>query len=253
MTGFDEDRFAVIADIHSNADALAAVLHDIDRQGITSVINLGDHLSGPMAALETAEMLMAQNFVSIKGNHDRVLTEEALCDMSSIDAVAHAEIGAREQNWLRAMPATCHVTDRIFACHGTPNSDVTYWIEQVTAEGTVLLRDKQGIEAEAEGLTASLFLCGHTHLPRRIDLSDGRVILNPGSVGCPGYADNAPIPHKVETGTGAACYAIVEKSAQGWISGFRHVPYDPRRMVERAIAADHPHWASRLSSGWVLE
>ncbi|MBL8561144.1 MAG: metallophosphoesterase family protein, partial [Gemmobacter sp.] len=41
-------RFAAIADIHGNADALAAVLADIDAQGITEIVNLGDLLSGPL-------------------------------------------------------------------------------------------------------------------------------------------------------------------------------------------------------------
>ena len=57
MQDFDATRFAVIADIHSNSDALKAVLQDISDQGVKSVDNLGDHLSGPMAARATAELL----------------------------------------------------------------------------------------------------------------------------------------------------------------------------------------------------
>ena len=52
-------RFAVIADIHGNADALSAVLADIDRRGIGTVVNLGDHFSGPLAAAETARSAAA--------------------------------------------------------------------------------------------------------------------------------------------------------------------------------------------------
>lgn len=40
--------FAVISDIHGNSDALAAVLADIDALQIETIINLGDHLSGPL-------------------------------------------------------------------------------------------------------------------------------------------------------------------------------------------------------------
>ena len=43
-------RFAAIADIHGNADALDAVLADLAREGISDVVNLGDHLSGPLHA-----------------------------------------------------------------------------------------------------------------------------------------------------------------------------------------------------------
>ncbi len=59
MEDFDHSRFAVIADVHSNSDALAAVLRDIANQGIGSIVNLGDHLSGPMAARETADLLLS--------------------------------------------------------------------------------------------------------------------------------------------------------------------------------------------------
>ncbi|MEM9247664.1 MAG: metallophosphoesterase family protein [Pseudomonadota bacterium] len=251
MTPFDETRFAVIADIHSNADALAAVLDDIDRQGIVSVVNLGDHLSGPLAARETAETLMQRDFVSIQGNHDRWLLTQQPEDMGSIDAVAHAQLGPEHLGWLRNMPATLHVSPKIFACHGTPTSDETYWTERVTDGGDIVLRDRAQIEREAEGIDASLFLCGHTHLPRRIDLPEGRVILNPGSVGCPAYTDDAPRRHSVQTGTAAASYAIVEKSAAGWITTFRHIPYDPSRMIACAKRAEHANWVSRIASGWV--
>ena len=36
--------FAVIADIHGNADALNAGLSEIDAHGISTILNLGDRL-----------------------------------------------------------------------------------------------------------------------------------------------------------------------------------------------------------------
>ena len=55
----DPDRFVLIADIHGNADALAAVLADIDaREGAgAGIVNLGDHLSGPLDPAGTAALL----------------------------------------------------------------------------------------------------------------------------------------------------------------------------------------------------
>jgi hypothetical protein len=43
-------KFAAIADVHGNFIALEAVLVDISPAGITEVVNLGDHLSGPLEA-----------------------------------------------------------------------------------------------------------------------------------------------------------------------------------------------------------
>ena len=64
-------KFAVISDIHGNLLALQAVLADIARQGIEQTVNLGDILSGPLQPAETADLLMAQDFPTIRGNHER--------------------------------------------------------------------------------------------------------------------------------------------------------------------------------------
>ncbi|MCV6575076.1 MAG: metallophosphatase family protein [Cohaesibacter sp.] len=251
MKEFNSSRFAVIADIHSNSDALKAVLEDISAQAIDSIVNLGDHLSGPMAAKETADLLLPLDMPSIRGNHDRWLVETPREEMNSIDGVAFDQLEDHHLTWLRNLSPSLWLSDDIFACHGTPNSDMTYWTEAVSPAGEIVLRSRDEIVSEACDIKASLLLCGHTHIPRRIDLPDGRLILNPGSVGCPGYMDDNPVHHVVETGTYAACYAVVERTKAGWMSTFRHVPYDPSRMIELAKAANHPQWVPRLATGWV--
>ena len=248
---FDDTRFAVIADIHGNVDALAAVLDDIATQRVGAIVNLGDHLSGPMDARGTAATLMAQDIVCIRGNHDRWIIDPDDPSRSEIDRIAFDQLDDAQLDWLRALPPTATLSDSIFACHGTPRSDTTYWLEHVTADGDLVLRDADEILGEAAGIDATLYLCGHTHLPRRVDLSEGRIVLNPGSVGCPGYVDDAPVLHAVQSGTGAACYAIVERTPRGWASSFRHVPYDPRRMIEMSRDAGLPNWVPRLESGRV--
>ena len=66
-------KIAIISDIHGNLLALQAVLADIARQGVDQTVNLGDILSGPLQPAETADLLMAQKFPTIKGNHERQL------------------------------------------------------------------------------------------------------------------------------------------------------------------------------------
>ena len=102
------------------------------------------------------------------------------------------------------------------------------------------------------GLGASLILCGHTHLPRVVRLGDGRLVVNAGSVGCPGYDGAKPVYHKVQTGTPDACYAILERSARGWSVTFRYVPYDHMSMAELARTNGMPVWASALATGWIV-
>ena len=251
MKQFDTTRFAAIADIHGNADALAAVLDDIQSQAITSIVNLGDHFSGPLAARETADILLGHGMISIRGNHDRWLVETPFKAMGPSDRSAYSLLGDEQLQWLRNLPATLVLDEDIFLCHGTPLSDTAYWLETVSADAIVFLRNRDEIAKEAEGISSSLILCGHTHIPRRVDLRDGRCVVNPGSVGCPGYDGDFPVYHVVQTGTAAACYAILEKRGVGWLTTFRQVPYDTARMVEMARDAGRMEWANALATGWV--
>ncbi len=66
-------RFAAIADIHGNSAALRAVLNDIERRGISDIVNLGDVLSGPLDPVGTAEILMPMSLPTVLGNHDQWL------------------------------------------------------------------------------------------------------------------------------------------------------------------------------------
>ena len=83
----------------------------------------------------------------------------------------------------------------------------------------------EAIEKAAEGIAQSLIMCAHTHIARAVKLRDGRMVVNPGSVGLPGYRANHP-PHVVEAGTPDARYAILELRDGSWRVTFRHVPYD---------------------------
>lgn len=244
-------RLAVIADVHGNADALAAVLADIDALGITAIVNLGDHVSGPLAAAETAALLMARpEMLCLRGNHDRWVAERAPEAMGASDRAAHDQLSPAQRDWLRALPGTAHLGAEVFLCHGTPHSDLAYWMEEVLPDGRTGRRRLAAIEAEAGGLGFPLLLCAHSHTPRALRLSEGRLLVNPGSVGCPGYVDDDP-PHVMQSGLPDACYAVLEQGEEGWRVSFRHIPYDSARMVALARAAGREEWAAALESGWI--
>jgi predicted phosphodiesterase len=239
-------KFAAIADVHGNCDALEAVLADIAAAGITEIVNLGDHASGPLEPRRTADVLMARGFSSISGNQDRILVEKRAHlgrPFTWLDD-SHLE-------WLAAMPPTLLYRGEVFLCHGTPRDDEAYWLDRVTGNGTIAAAPIEEVEAEANGVFASLILCGHTHIPRVVRLRDGRLIVNAGSVGCPGYRGTTPVEHVVETGTPDACYAILERAAEVWRATIRYVPYDNMRMADLAARNGRPEWASALATGWV--
>lgn len=244
-------KFAIIADIHGNSSALEAVLADMGHLGVTEAINLGDHFSGPLDAAATADLLLARNFPSIRGNHDRWLIETSPQNMGPSDRVAFDLLGQTHFEWLRSLPSSIHWKNEVFACHGTPNSDLTYWLERVSPDGSVRSSGLAEIEASADGINATLILCGHTHIPRLARLRDGRIILNPGSVGCPAYDDDVPVYHVMQNGNPNASYAIAEKTSNEWAFTFRSVPYDASQMIERARSNGRDEWARALSTGWI--
>lgn len=244
-------RFAAIADIHGNSLALEAVLTDIAAAGISDIANLGDFFSGPLDSEGTAALLRGIDAVSIRGNHDRYLIEQTPEEMGSSDRLAHDQLGTETLGWIRQLPSTLVWRETIFLCHGTPEDDNTYWLERVTDDGRVRGAALKDIEARAQGIEQRLILCAHTHIPRTVSLADGRLIVNPGSVGCPAYIDLEPVPHKVQAGTPHAAYAILEQHGETWSVTHRHVPYDHLAMATLAMDRGRVDWAEGLATGWI--
>jgi hypothetical protein len=100
------------------------------------------------------------------------------------------------------------------------------------------------------GMPHALILCGHTHVPRVMRLPDGRLVVNPGSVGLQAYTADEPHPHQVENGSPHARYAVVERTAAGWQVSLRSVPYDHEAAARRADEQHRPDWARALRTGY---
>jgi diadenosine tetraphosphatase ApaH/serine/threonine PP2A family protein phosphatase len=244
-------RFAAIADVHGNFLALEAVIADIRAQGIETIVDLGDIASGALDARRTLDAMMALGAIHVRGNHDRYLIDRPPEKMGSWDRPAHAQLDERHLDWLRALPQSRVFRDQVFLCHATPASDEVYWLETVLPDGTVRMATIEAIERAAGNIEQRLILCAHSHIARAVRLRDGRLIVNPGSVGCPGYRDSHPYPHVMEAGTPDARYAILERVDGDWRTTFRHVPYDHRAMADLAQRNGKPELASALATGWV--
>jgi len=251
-------RIAAVSDIHGNLPALEAVLDDIAASGVELTVNLGDIVSGPLWPVETAARLMALNLPTIRGNHERQLLTLPRERMGASDAFAAARLQPLQREWLAALPSTLTPSDEVFCCHGTPTSDLQYFLETVTAPGYAGagapgLRAATIAEAteRAGDVHRDLILCGHTHVPRALRLNDGRLIVNPGSVGLQAYDDAHPWPHVVENGTPHARYALLTRRTAGWQVELRAVPYDWASAAERAEHNGRGDWADALRSGVV--
>ncbi|OBV41300.1 metallophosphoesterase family protein [Janthinobacterium psychrotolerans] len=243
-------RIAAISDIHGNLAALDAVLADIARRGVDVTVNLGDIVSGPLQPRETAARLMALALPTIRGNHERQLLADP-ARMGVSDAYARAQLLPEQLDWIAALPGTLRLRHDVLLVHGTPASDLVYFLDTVTPQGSRAATMDE-VAQRAGDASAGLILCGHTHLPRSMALPDGRLIVNPGSAGLPAYDDEHPYAHVMENGTPHARYAIVEDDAQGrWQARFHQVDYDWETAAQLALDRGRPDWVAPLRSGRV--
>jgi putative phosphoesterase len=225
-------RLALLADVHGNADALRAVLADLDeRGGADQLLVLGDIvLLGPDPG-KVVELLMARDSIGVYGNMDQFLlgtdwhafepqNEEDGADRAvSIWALERMSEGA--EAWLRTLPFQREFTvngQQLLLVHGSPRS-----------ERDVINADTPDDEVREmiAGAHADLILYGHIHEP--LDRSVGSVrLINPGAVGIPrGEAETAR-------------YAVLFWEGD-WRVEFRLVRYDVQRTIARLLAARRPY------------
>ncbi len=149
-----------------------------------------------------------------------------------------------------AAPAAV-VAEDVLLCHGTPERDVDYLLEDVSATG-VSLASRETIRSRV-GTAAGAVLCGHSHVPRFICLEDGTVVLNPGSVGLQAYNDpDHRFPHAIGTGSPHARYALLDRDRRGWRASFRAIDYDWEAAARLASEGNRPDWAHALLTGYPL-
>ncbi|TDR82960.1 metallophosphoesterase family protein [Paludibacterium purpuratum] len=242
-------KVAVVSDIHGNIWALEAVIADIARRQVDLVINAGDILSGPLEPAATAERLMALKWPTIRGNHERQLLACAEAPGGLSDQFAFEHTTAAQQDWLRALPIDLSLSEPgIYVCHGAPGDDLTYFLEEVGLGGAHAACD-ESVELRAAGIRAGLILCGHSHKPRVRALCDGRLIVNPGSVGLQAYDDDHPHHHVIENGSPHARYAICEWRDGQWQVDLCAVAYDHRSAAAAARAHGSDSWGRWLETG----
>ncbi len=246
-------KIALLSDIHGNLAALEAVASHIRYQCVDHVVNLGDSLSGPLLPVETAQFLISQGWPSLAGNHERQLLTQAPEDMGASDAYTHSKLTPAVWDWLARLPTTLRWSTDVLLCHGTPSSDVGYFLDTVEA-GLTRLASRTEINQRMGVLDSAITLigCGHTHMPRVVRSADGVLLVNPGSVGLPAYDDRHPTAHVVQTGSPDARYALVERQPQGgWVVGLYSVPYDYEPMARMAERNGRPDWAYALRTGYM--
>jgi predicted phosphodiesterase len=188
-------RIAVLSDIHANYHALEAVLASVDAEGVDETWCLGDTVGYGPRPNRCCAIVRERSALCLAGNHDLAVIGTLSVDEFSGDAAAAVRWtqGVLEDDaraFLTGLePAATREGVELF--HGSPLDPV--W-DYVLSEAAAFLSFK--------ATTAPLLLVGHSHLPLAIswngtdlrggvagigevDLSEGRWLLNPGSVGQP--------------------------------------------------------------------
>jgi predicted phosphodiesterase len=244
-------RLAVISDIHGNLLALETVLADIAERGVDAIVNLGDCVTSPLWPRETFERLAELDLPTVRGNHDRWIVEKTEAELSPAGRFAREALTAAQRATLHALPPTLEVAPDILAVHGTPTDDSCYLLEEMT-DGRLApapratLAARLGAAACADGVV----LCGHSHRQAIVQGPGGCTILNPGSVGCPIFADNPAAPG-LEHRSPHARYAILTLRRGRWGAEMLALDYDWDAVARRATDNGRADWAVALATGMV--
>jgi len=245
-------RLAVIADIHSNREALDSVLARIDQEGVDAILNLGDLVGYNASPNECLELLQGRNVWSLAGNHDLALLDPERAQNFNIiayEALMWCQQQVRPEflEFLQGLPLLRKLPGSFLACHGTPANPDTYIAYHF--QGKRVLNDLY----KHSDLRVCFF--GHTHrralwyrdirgkvalrqiAPTTMKLSpEEHYLINPGSVGQP------------RDGNPEAAYAIFDDEASS--IQFKSVPYDVSGAQRRILAAGlPPYLAERLALG----
>lgn len=194
-------RYLVLSDIHSNIEALNAVVQKAKEFGYDRALCCGDLVGyGPNPA-EVMDVLDQISATSIRGNHDRVV--------SGLDEPTHFNVAARHAvEWTREklpqayrqrlaelVVGPLQITEKARLVHGSAKDEDEYVVTQNDAV----------VNLAAGGPLLTFF--GHTHEPgvwtrtirwspsyepdgsARLRLPADKMLVNPGSVGQPRDGD----------------------------------------------------------------
>jgi len=217
-------RVAVLADVHGNAPALAAVLEEIEREGVDRLVFLGDLSWGsfPSETLGLA-MTLADRASFVRGNAERDLVE-AFDRAEQGDATLPERVRWMVQRHTRAQRDFLAgfrdtvaleidgLGDALF-CHGSPRS-----VEELVTEAT----PEDRMSDVLEDVEQDVLVTAHTHVSyeRRVL---GKRALNPGSVGLP------------YEGRRGAYWALLGPDVD-----FRRTEYDVEAVAGHMRASDEP-------------
>lgn len=191
--------YAVLSDVHSNLEALRAVLKDIDQRKIKNIIFIGDAVGYGPNPNESLELLVERCDLLLAGNHDwgvLGLTDIAYFNEHARAAIEWTKVTLTEKNKevLRSFPVKKEIKN-IFLVHSTPKEPEEWYY----------LLTLWDVEINFHYFDSKFCFLGHSHQPfiferfpsgeivtykETVNIKKGaRYIVNVGSVGQPRDGD----------------------------------------------------------------
>lgn len=242
----NQSRYAVISDVHSNAEALRSVLRDINRRQVHNVFFLGDAVGYGPEPNESVELLKSECKIIISGNHDWGVL--GLTETWSFNEYARTAIDwtrgvltADNCETLRTSPLKSEITGMdMTLVHATP-CEPEKWHYLLTLSDA---------EINFKYMHTDICFIGHSHRPFIIEMSasgefrtgkqqmykteGSRYIINAGSIGQP------------RDGDPRACYVLLDEDRIELV----RVDYDIHLTQKKMSDAGLPHrLIERLSYG----
>src|SRR5262249_29962527 len=124
---------AIISDVHSNLEALSAVLEDIHTQGVEEIYCLGDNIGYGPNPCECLELIMQCQMILL-GNHDEAALFDPKCFNPHAERAifwtrAQLEAAGNDKFWefLAERPRLHREGDTLFV-HGSPRNPVNEYV-----------------------------------------------------------------------------------------------------------------------------
>jgi predicted phosphodiesterase len=246
-------RVAIISDVHSNLEALKAVLEEIEKDNISLILNLGDLVGYNANPKECVDLVQERKIISILGNHDRAATELKFAEDFNILAYQALVWSAKSlsnghKQFLDRLQHTKVLWDRYLLFHGAPENPDAYVFYLFQAKKVFNYMRKK-----TPRIRIAFF--GHTHhravwqrdvrgKVSKLEISEDPLLLdaeqmyliNPGSVGQPRQKQ------------WKASYLVLTNEPE--TIHFRSVAYDVHLAQNKIREAHLPEYlAERLEAG----
>ncbi len=236
-------RLAVISDIHSNLPALEAVLAEIDGSDADEIWSLGDVVGYGAQPDECTALVAERCPTGLVGNHD--LGVIGVLDLGAFSPTAAAAVRWTQRSadgatlaYLRRLEPLAEDHD-VALYHASPRDPVWEYVLAIDQAEECLATQARRVALIGHSHVPLFFTDGggsevqgaHAESGTRVEVADGRWLINPGSVGQPRDRDPRA--------------AWLELDTDRWEAVWHRVPYDIDRAAEAIAAAELPEQLGR--------